>query len=803
MGRPIMLHNETVLESLQSPFPGLRPFQIDEALKFFGREAQIEELLQRLATNRLVAIVGTSGCGKSSLVRAGLIPALYRGYLSHTTSRWRFVVLRPGAAPISQLADVLRTQAALPINDTQQSQLKATSAGLSTIIAESCLQPGENLLIVVDQFEELFTFGQERTTDEQAEAELFVSALLHAVEQWDTPIYVVLTMRSDFLGDCARFPGLPEALTRSQYLVPQLTREQRRDAIVRPLRLVGIVPSARLVQQVLNDAGDDPSSLPIMQHALARTFGEWRKTRLDDGDSLTERGELDLSCYNAVGGIDAALERHGNEILDSLLRDDYGTVEKIFRALTVTVGNRTNRRPTKLRMLYDIVEVTSNETERVNQVLTTFARREHSFLSLSSNFDANTIVDITHESLITKWPVLASWAKEEARSAEWYGDLVRDVIRHRTGDAGLWRDPDLSRVVDRRDREGWNAGWARQYSPADSPSFDDVTAFLEASATARDQESKREIEQRDKALNDARMLASARRRTSYAIGALALVLLAGALLLLGGAVQYYRLYQNLHDGNVNTVALLDTQRALTQSRAQVSNIESQLLALKAEQQPPAKTSPPSSEDRAALQQQIDRLSAEKTKLQESERAARSLVDKIRVDQSMNASDSTAILARVDSLQNELNRALNEKNDLQSRLDALQRSQAQRPPETVMRPQQPSNALETEEPQIRRVLVQYAEAYHNRDLKKLAEVFPSYVEKSGKDLQEVFRQIDTFTLTVTDVSPVLLPDLRSAIVKAKLQESFSGRKIPSRTNPPEQRSFYLEKLGGRWLIVSMQ
>jgi hypothetical protein len=117
--------------------------------------------------------------------------------------------------------------------------------------------------------------------DSGGEPLLFVKSLLDAVDQFEAPIYVVITMRTDFLGDCTLFPDLPETLNGSQYLVPRLTREQRRDSIERPIEIAGAEIAPRLVQQVLNDVGDDPDQLPVMQHALARMYGFWKEKGQD------------------------------------------------------------------------------------------------------------------------------------------------------------------------------------------------------------------------------------------------------------------------------------------------------------------------------------------------------------------------------------------------------------------------------------------------------------------------------------------------------------------------------------------
>ena len=263
-----------------NPFPGLRPFGSEEDYLFFGRETIVDELLTRLRETRFLAVLGSSGSGKSSLVRAGLIPSLYSGYMSGAGSSWRIAVMRPGTDPIGNLALALNQPDVLesPIGDRQASSvltevtLRRSDLGLIECARLARIPPEDNLLIVVDQFEELFRFKRSgNSADARDEAVAFVKRLLSASEQQDLPIFVILTMRSDFVGECNEYPGLPRAINKGQYLVPRMSREQLRSAIAGPVLVAGGEISPRLLVRLLNDVGDNPDRLPILQHALMRT----------------------------------------------------------------------------------------------------------------------------------------------------------------------------------------------------------------------------------------------------------------------------------------------------------------------------------------------------------------------------------------------------------------------------------------------------------------------------------------------------------------------------------------------------
>jgi energy-coupling factor transporter ATP-binding protein EcfA2 len=469
-----------------NPFPGLRSFDVWENHLFFGRDEQVGTLLRKLAQHRFVCVVGTSGSGKSSLVRAGLLPELYGGFLAAAGSFWRVAVMRPGSDPLHNLAAALSAEDVFGGADADdrvmrtamtEAALESSSLGLAQVVRQAGLADHENLLLVVDQFEELFRFKENARIEGAADhAAAFVKLLLAAIAQRELPVYVVLTVRSDFLGDCAQYRDLPEMINDGQYLIPRLQREQQRLAIVGPVAVGAGKIAPRLVQQLLNDVGDNPDQLPILQHALMRTWEAW----VEDHD---EGEPIELRHYDAIGGMRSALSQHADEAYHELPDERSRAIAAaLFKTLTeVGQDNRGIRRPTTLRTVCAVADAS---VEVVAAVVDVFRRPGRSFITPPDGvtIGPETVLDISHESLMRVWQRLGRWVSDDAESARIYRRLVESATLFEEGQAGLWRDPELQVAVEWREREHPNEAWALLYDRGHAKAM----AFLDASVRERD-----------------------------------------------------------------------------------------------------------------------------------------------------------------------------------------------------------------------------------------------------------------------------------------------------------------------------
>jgi WD40 repeat protein len=396
-----------------SPYRGLEAFGEEHAEFFFGREADVQRLVEKLKGSSFVAVVGPSGSGKSSLSRAGLVPALRRGAVPGS-ERWKIVVFRPGAHPL----DALTGQLTFLYPDLAAARVRDQLAADARTLRLVCSRPpadGSRVLFLVDQCEEVFTLCHD-----EHERHTFLLNILHAAAGAG-PSVVVPTLRADFYPRCAAYPELAQQLASHQFLVGGIGENGLRQVISEPARLVGLELEAGLLDTIVEDVEHQPGALPLLEHALLEL---WQRRR---GRVLT------LEAYQDTGGVAGALAKRADAILASFGSHEREIVRRVLLRLTQPgEGAEDTRRRAPMS------ELVTLRADR-GAVETVVAALAESRLLTAGGDDhtSERVVEVSHEALIRGWPQLRSWVEEDRQGLRIHRRLTEAAHEWRS----LGQDP--------------------------------------------------------------------------------------------------------------------------------------------------------------------------------------------------------------------------------------------------------------------------------------------------------------------------------------------------------------------------
>ncbi|TML83337.1 MAG: hypothetical protein E6G09_08780, partial [Actinobacteria bacterium] len=387
----------------ENPYKGLQAFGESDADDFYGREALVGELAAAVGAHRLVAVVGPSGIGKSSVVKAGLVPALRNGALPGS-DRWVISDMFPGRYPFEELAAaILRVAVERP--DDLVEDLARDELGMRRV-AKRILPQGTDLLLAVDQFEELFTL----TADEETRR-AFLDGLTALAGDPRSRVRVVLTLRADFLDHPLRYPEFGELLRAGMVAVAAPSEDELADAIERPAKRVGVRFEPGLVSQIIADIHEQPGALPLLQYALTELFAARRS------DMLTLEG------YVATGGVVGALGRRAEELYGRLDPRAQATCRQVFlRLVSVDPAAQDTRRRVRRRELRQL----ELDADALEEILARYG--EHRLLSFDREPLTRTpTVEVAHEAILSQWDRLRTWIEERREDLLLHRRLVEAV----------------------------------------------------------------------------------------------------------------------------------------------------------------------------------------------------------------------------------------------------------------------------------------------------------------------------------------------------------------------------------------
>ncbi len=483
----------SVVFEAPNPYRGLRAFQEGDQAYFFGRTTFIERLLERLQqpgnAARFLAVVGPSGSGKSSVVKAGLLPKIRQNAIPGSAD-WFIVEMFPSIHPFEELEAKLRFLAVSPT--TELGHLLHTENGINHAVQSILPEDDNQLLLFIDQFEELFTLTSE------AERTTFISALLAALESPQSRLRVVITLRADFYDRPLNYLSLGDLLRKRTEVVLPMTDQELRETILPPAENSGAIFEAGLVERMIADVAKEPGGLPLLQYALTELYDR-REGRV-----------LTASAYDALGGITGALAKRADEEYIAATPEQQKTTQQIFlRLVTLGQGVEDTRRRVQVSELGD--------TAIVMTVLDTYLTAR----LLTSDRDPESrepTVEVAHEALIREWGRLRSWLDANREDLYTQRRLMQDATEwlRSNCDAGLLASG--TRLIQ-----------FEEYASATTLELnDDERTYLEASL---DQKQTREATEQARKAEQARISRRAQnfQRVSQALGGLIILALIAGL----------------------------------------------------------------------------------------------------------------------------------------------------------------------------------------------------------------------------------------------------------------------------------
>ncbi|MFO7537016.1 MAG: protein kinase, partial [Chloroflexota bacterium] len=534
-----------------NPYKGLRPFEEADAARFFGRETLVEQLLARMAGSRFLAVVGPSGSGKSSVVKAGLLPALRRGALPDSDG-WFISEMVPGTHPLKELEAALFRVAVNP-PETLLPLLGEDERGLARAVKRILPATGTELLLLVDQFEEIFTL----VTDE-AQRHFFLNSLAAAVADVRGRLRLVITLRADFYDRPLMYQTFGELMRQYTAAVVPSSKEDLAAAIRRPAQQVGVRVEDDLQAEMVADVYDRPGALPLLQYALTELF------------ERRESGRMTLAAYEAVGRVSGALSQRAETLYRQLSEQEQLAARQLFLRLVALgeAGQVTRRRVARSEL--EAIRLAGEEAAAaVNRILDLYGR----YRLLTFDHDPATrvpTVEVAHEALLTAWTRLREWIEVGGEDLRQQRRLRRWALEWQ--EAG--REPGL---LLRSARLEQMAGWAAQTDLALSAS---EQAYLETSIAARQERLAAEEARRQRELETAQHLAETerqraeeqsqaarrlQRRAVYLVGALVT-----ALLLAIVAVAFQQSANRNADMAITNASLAMTREAEAEENARLA-----------------------------------------------------------------------------------------------------------------------------------------------------------------------------------------------------------------------------------------
>ena len=480
-----------------NPFIGLRPFNTEEDVSFFGRENILNKIISNIQSKRFSSIIGYRYSGKTSLINAGVVPRL-KQLETHFKEKWHVIRLEPDEDPIGNLASSIsefmesRKQSSTYSKLEIEKKLRFNSNGLIEVLDSLQFKANEQLVIIVDQFEALFkqnSSPSEKETVIQEDARHFLKLLISSIKQKETPLHLLIALDSDYLTNCSLVPGLTSIVNQGQVFVPEMEIKELKTVVLKTFEKSNYEIDPELTNILLSDLKGNSYPLNRLQHALRRCVEYHEK------QAYTTDVKINLESYNNIGTIKDSLKIQLEEIYTELNDLEKQVCENLFKRI---VRLRVNDTHFSTPSVSEITSICEQNSELVKSVISKFftddiralkVENRSNILNKLSNFNSkkadktelginsDSKVELTTYLILTVWDRLKEWVKEEEESVLLYHKIHHSAILFDKKIGGLYKNPDLSTATKWIKKQKPNKAWAQRYQL----NFDKAITFINKS----------------------------------------------------------------------------------------------------------------------------------------------------------------------------------------------------------------------------------------------------------------------------------------------------------------------------------
>lgn len=501
------------LVQIPSNLPGLHHFDDSNVELFFGRKRQVDDLLSIIQEGRFIGIVGPEGAGKTSLIKAGLIPALENGFTGAAGREWSFCYCRPGITPIENLASALseknvlgdQEKGSLEMDDEIVKLMRKDHSGILNALTKYSISGDGNLLIIIDQFEDIFDLAEKGKTGLAWEQEiaLFFNNIAKAIASKDASVYVLISMQADFIPLLYNYRVLHAHISKGLYSIPNFRQDDFHHIIRGSLLHSGYTITDDALNYIEEGYNQDLKNLPMVQLFLKKIQLAYPHEDAEEPTKLT------LSNIRKLGELNRIVEKDLDQYFNQLPKGDKQVIELLFRNITQPGDGLKMKKPRTLKEINDVMGVEKNELVRV---ITDLKNAEDGILDVIEPYQKNVshfkeayisdsaVINLSNNHLIKNWPNLLRWISEEKESTEIYLRLSESAILFQQGKTSYLRPPDLDIVMTWNEKVKPRKIWADQFNPHHKISID----YLLKSNQAHAEELERKEEERKAELRKAR-----------------------------------------------------------------------------------------------------------------------------------------------------------------------------------------------------------------------------------------------------------------------------------------------------------